>query len=260
MKKRNYRTRRVSQSEETSPENVSDVSLKDTLELQKLRSKPKGLSSFSLLSGKSINSHLVVEEPLKGKSSKKKPIKSGDDASDPSNLDNNFAVSTDRLQEDLNMLKYVEEEVSKVKGVYDTQQAGDSTTALGNDIYALPEQWALGKKEVSEDMLSTQFLSGVPEVELGIESKLRNMEATELARTQLAPKDGLKRKKALENTEAGQNFGMYRFRIDRGFAEFRRHPSEKSSSSTAPSSHLNHHEKASDDVVVERFKKRVLKL
>ena len=37
----------------------------------------------------------------------------------------------------------------------------------------------------SEDMLSNQMLCGIPEVDLGVESKMRNIEATEEAKQRL---------------------------------------------------------------------------
>lgn len=37
----------------------------------------------------------------------------------------------------------------------------------------------------SEDMLSNQMLCGIPEVDLGVEAKMRNIEATEEAKQRL---------------------------------------------------------------------------
>ena len=40
----------------------------------------------------------------------------------------------------------------------------------------------------SEEMLSNQMLSGIPEVDLGIEAKIRNIEATEEAKQDMQEK------------------------------------------------------------------------
>lgn len=44
-------------------------------------------------------------------------------------------------------------------------------------------------------MLSSQMLSGIPEVDLGIEEKIRNIEATEDAKKKLAEEQERKRRR-----------------------------------------------------------------
>lgn len=98
-----------------------------------------------------------------------------------------FAAETNRREEDAEMLKYVEEEVAKRKGhlqesgkdKYSSQNAEDS-------LYALPEHLNVTTStKRSEDMLSNQMLSGIPEIDLGIEAKICNIEATEEAKQKL---------------------------------------------------------------------------
>ena len=51
----------------------------------------------------------------------------------------------------------------------------------------------------SEEMLSNQMLSGIPEVDLGIEAKISNIEATEAAKQAVI--DEQRNKKSKEPTE-----------------------------------------------------------
>ena len=53
-------------------------------------------------------------------------------------------------------------------------------------LYELPEQLKVKSQlKQSEEMLSNQMLSGIPEVNLGIQAKIRNIEATEEAKMKM---------------------------------------------------------------------------
>lgn len=52
-------------------------------------------------------------------------------------------------------------------------------------LLSLPEHLRVSSTHRSEEMLSNQMLNGIPEVDLGIEAKIRNIEATEAAKEKL---------------------------------------------------------------------------
>lgn len=52
-------------------------------------------------------------------------------------------------------------------------------------LLSLPEHLRVGSTNRSEEMLSNQMLNGIPEVDLGIDAKIRNIEATEAAKEKL---------------------------------------------------------------------------
>ncbi len=54
-----------------------------------------------------------------------------------------------------------------------------------NLLEEIPEALKPKMGQQSEDMLSNQMLCGIPEVDLGVESKMRNIEATEEAKQRL---------------------------------------------------------------------------
>lgn len=52
-------------------------------------------------------------------------------------------------------------------------------------LLSLPEHLRVSSTHRSEEMLSNQMLNGIPEVDLGIDVKIRNIEATEAAKEKL---------------------------------------------------------------------------
>lgn len=119
-------------------------------------------------------------------------VKQVDDAYD-TGIGTQFSVETNKRDEDEEMMKYIEEQLSKRKGNKsdDDSMSGDETKKLK---YCSPEEAALqavpthlreSTTKRSEEMLSNQMLSGIPEVDLGIEAKIKNIEATEDAKLKL---------------------------------------------------------------------------
>ena len=63
-------------------------------------------------------------------------------------------------------------------------------------LYQVPENINVRSKIMaSEEMLSNQMLSGIPEVDLGIEAKIRNIEATEEAKQKVIEEQKNKKSK-----------------------------------------------------------------
>lgn len=119
-------------------------------------------------------------------------VKQVDDAYD-TGIGTQFSVETNKRDEDEEMMKYIEEQLSKKKG---SKRGDDSTEPVEKktSTYCTPEEAALqavpshlreSSTKRSEEMLSNQMLSGIPEVDLGIEAKIKNIEATEEAKLRL---------------------------------------------------------------------------
>lgn len=122
-------------------------------------------------------------------------LKSGkvktDDAYD-TGIGTQFSVETNKRDEDEEMMKYIEQQLSNRKGKETAQST--SETIDNKSKYCTPEEAALhavpkhlreSSTQRSEEMLSNQMLSGIPEVDLGIEAKIKNIEATEEAKLKL---------------------------------------------------------------------------
>lgn len=118
-------------------------------------------------------------------------IKEVDDAYDVG-IGTQFSAETNKRDEDEEMMKYIEEQLQKRKGV---KKIDDKKESENNDrkyltpeeaaLYALPDHLRQSSSHRSEEMLSNQMLNGIPEVDLGIEAKIKNIEATEEAKQKL---------------------------------------------------------------------------
>ncbi|RWS17198.1 hypothetical protein B4U79_10822 [Dinothrombium tinctorium] len=106
-------------------------------------------------------------------------------------LGNTFSVETNRRDEDQDMIKFIEEELAKRKGLLNSSNSyKDNQTKLPEDVFDILPQHLLqsSSKRKNEEMLSNQMLNGIPEVDLGIEERIRNIEATEEAKVSLLQK------------------------------------------------------------------------
>ncbi|GAA5990733.1 hypothetical protein JCM10908_003212 [Rhodotorula pacifica] len=112
----------------------------------------------------------------------------------------NFTGQTNTVDVDKHMLAYIEAELAKKRGPSD-EASGGATSSKPYDprdeLYKVAEKYKFadieeaekGKKEKDEEegnvTLSASMLMGIPEVDLGIDTKLKNIEATEKAKRTL---------------------------------------------------------------------------
>lgn len=201
-RKKNLRKRKESSSEEDSEEEMENLKkLEEMKNLQKLRQRPNGVSIASLTVGEKIleEEELLAKDPFKIKSGglvnmstfKSGQVKTVDDAYD-TGIGTQFSAETNKRDEDEEMMKYIEEQLSKRKQGEGGPDSGAAEE--GRALYCSPEEAALqavpdhlrqSSTVESEEMLSNQMLSGIPEVDLGIDAKIRNIEATEEAKMKL---------------------------------------------------------------------------
>ncbi|XP_057367295.1 splicing factor C9orf78 homolog [Daphnia carinata] len=171
--------------------------LEETKELQKLRERPHGISAVALALGKkiTIEEEVTVNDPFKvatGGMADMKAVKTGkpsssvDDAYE-TGIGTQFSVETNTRDEDAEMMKYIEEQLAKRKGLMqeDEDKANKYLTPEEIAFSSVPEYLRMKSTVQSEEMLSNQMLSGIPEVDLGIEAKIKNIEATEEAKQKL---------------------------------------------------------------------------
>ncbi|XP_071507968.1 splicing factor C9orf78-like [Diadema antillarum] len=201
-KKRNIRQRRKSSDSEDEDHSTLDVStiLEETKEAQKFRERPRGVSATVLLTGKKQTKveELGDDDPFKLRSGGMITLKDIKDRNrdrsdeaydrDVANMGSTFAVETNQRDEDAEMMKYIEVEMKKKKGldaIEEGKEASKESTkhkTPEDKLYELPDYLKVEAQKRSEEMLSNQMLSGIPEVDLGIDAKIRNIEATEEAK------------------------------------------------------------------------------
>jgi len=260
-KKRQIRQRRSSSSdEEEKPEETKAVGgpdlntiLRDTKELQKLRQRPHGVTAAALALGAKMHTatasgkikELEEEDPWKvgGLIDPKKEAakdrnrdRTAEEDKDVVNMEHTFAAETNQRDEDAEMCKYIEEEMQKRKMREKEQDEEGEQDPLESDpvFSALPEHLKTTYKKRGEEMLSSQMLSGIPEVDLGIGEKIRNIEQTEKAKKELLERKLAERQKK-QNSFAPANMAVNfvqhnRFNLD----ESKPKPKEKSEEKKEP--------------------------
>lgn len=219
MSKRNIR-RRDSDSddqEEKETESLSNL-INDIRDVQKARKKPPGLNVSDMLESSSGQQQQQTtsseKDPFKMKTGgfidmrkmKRAEMKETDIED---GIKQTFSKESNLRDEDAEMRKYVEEQLSKKKGVVndilEKTIVIKPSQNIEDRLFAMPARLKHTKTAKNEEMLSNQMLCGIPEVDLGIEAKIRNIEETEAAKLRLLKETMEKQKDLAEKLTARQN-------------------------------------------------------
>ncbi|KAJ1959522.1 hypothetical protein IWQ62_004574 [Dispira parvispora] len=186
----------------TEKPNKTDTELvvNDLLQLRKLRKKQVGLGVQNLLQGERKKRHSKAispgQEPLPATTAES-------DGDKPASLMHSFTTQTNTVDVDKHMMAFIETELQKRK-TGDTPESSTATekvptaaeeedtsvTHLRDTLYQIPDHLKVEQAPVHEGsaLLSSSMLVGIPEVNLGIDSKIRNIETTEEAKRKLKEK------------------------------------------------------------------------
>ncbi|KAK8742707.1 hypothetical protein OTU49_001632 [Cherax quadricarinatus] len=251
--------------------------LEESKELRKYRRRQGGISAEGLLVGeKTTKKEGVDDDPFKTKTggmldlNQVKNAKKTDDAYD-TGIGTSFSAETNRRDEDAEMQKYIEENLAKRKGIQSEENPEEQQryqTLEEAALHAVPDILRESTSKRSEEMLSNQMLSGIPEVDLGLEAKIRNIEATEEAKQKLLRESMMKKERPSEFVPKNMavNFVQHnRFNLEEaGPAKKKEKKVQKivepvvgggvKISTIAPK--RPHGEKATDDFHYEKFKKQ----
>ncbi|XP_062238239.1 splicing factor C9orf78 homolog [Platichthys flesus] len=202
---RNFRRRRDSsdaEEDETTREVRSKV--EEAKELQTLRKRQSGVSVAALLVGEKLPPDAEIDnDPFKLKSGgvvDMKKIKDRDRSRDMTeeegdlSLGTSFSAETNRRDEDADMMKYIETELKKKKGLVEAEEQKVKVKNAEDHLYELPENIRVNSAKKTEEMLSNQMLSGIPEVDLGVDAKIKNIINTEDAKARLLQEQRNKKK------------------------------------------------------------------
>ncbi|EPS62120.1 hypothetical protein M569_12673, partial [Genlisea aurea] len=192
MKAKNYRRRSNDvdgggEEEEESP----IVTLEEVQFLQKLRVKKSGIPALVIPPAE--NSVAAGIGSPSGLSRKAKDKADGDAAAEKDDLvlQDTFAQETAVVVEDPNMLKYIDQELARKRGKHiaasDDNQADNDVKRAEDELYRIPEHLKVKRKRGSGES-TTQWTTGIAEIQLPIEYKLRNIEETEAAKKLLQEK------------------------------------------------------------------------
>lgn len=190
---------------ESEPEDDAIVTKRLKM-IKDLEPAPKRFTGGIIINSESAFKDLSANASLSA--SEKKGLKEVEELERELDLKNTFSKETNRRDEDAEMNKYIEEQIrlrreaakkERERGQYKAQESNESELS---DIFTLPadatdkiddillhslsRHMASNSTEKSEAMLSSQMLNGIPEVDLGINEKIRTAEATEEAKLRMA--------------------------------------------------------------------------
>ncbi|KAM8886600.1 splicing factor C9orf78 homolog [Spinachia spinachia] len=200
---KNFRRRRDS-SDAEEDETTKEVrsKLEEAKELQSLRKRQTGVNVTALLIGDLLPPEDETDnDPFKLKTGgvvdmKKAKDRNRDMTEEETdlNLGTSFSAETNRRDEDADMMKYIETELKKKKGLVEAEEQKVKVKNAEDHLYELPESINVNSAKKTEEMLSNQMLSGIPEVDLGIDAKIKNIIQTEDAKAKLLAEQRNKKK------------------------------------------------------------------
>ncbi|KAG6466222.1 hypothetical protein ZIOFF_076007 [Zingiber officinale] len=138
----------------------------------------------------------------------------GDGGKEDLVLQDTFAQETAVTIEDPNMLKYVERELAKRHGKRIDSGEKEEKDPM-DELYVVPEHLKVKKRNSEES--STQWTTGIAEIQLPIEYKLRNIEETEAAKKLLQEKRLVRKTKSELNIPS--SYSADYFQRGRDYAE-----------------------------------------
>ncbi|CRK86162.1 CLUMA_CG000049, isoform A [Clunio marinus] len=245
IKQQNLRKRRKSISEvEQDNEIVEGDSINhdlinETKAKQKLRTRQNGVNFVTLALGKkiSLEEEVSVKDPFNiqiGGMVNMQALKAGkiktnyDDAYD-TGIGTQFSAETNIGDTDEEMMKYIDEQMKKRNGITidkDGETISKYLTPEEAALLALPAHLRECSTKKSEEMLSNQMLNGIPEVDLGIETKIKNIEATEEEKQKLIS-DQRRNLKDLPSQFVPKNYAVNFVQHNRFKLEQTDHPQKK---------------------------------
>ncbi|XP_051118864.1 protein COP1 SUPPRESSOR 2 isoform X2 [Andrographis paniculata] len=194
----------------------------------------------------------------------------GDVEKDDLVLQDTFAQETAVMVEDPNMLRYVEQELAKKRGrsVDVENQVENDVKHAEDELYKIPEHLRVKRRNSEEN--STQWTTGIAEVQLPIEYKLKNIEETEAAKKLLQEKRFVGRAKP--ESSLPSSFSADFFQRGRDYTEKLKKENPPAaavakgvsdggwearySDSVPPADAASRRQAATDEFMLERFRKR----
>lgn len=258
-KNKNFRKRdrAVEEDEQTGVAddgNEMRLALEEIKFLQKLREKKSGVPAIvktgqaAAASGSNNAGGLVSKGGDKGE---------GDGEKDDLVLQDTFAQETAVMDEDPHMLRYVEQELAKKKGknIDEANQVENDIKHAEDELYKIPEHLKVKRRNSEES--STQWTTGIAEIQLPIEFKLKNIEETEAAKKLLQEKRLMGRAKT--DSSIPSSYSADYFQRGKDYAEKLRrdHPElykDKGANNNGESRASD--TAATDEFMLERFRKR----
>ncbi|KAH9938027.1 hepatocellular carcinoma-associated antigen 59-domain-containing protein [Fomitopsis serialis] len=265
----------VEDTQEPEEEAQDKLELADLIELRKLRRAREGIDTQTLVKGdakKKKKRPREGEEEVgglkKGSSSKEDEEDEEADAEAKARRvvrTNNFTQQTNVLDVDKHMMAYIEENMKARRGTSNEPQKDEGPRdpyAELFDIYKLKQEKEQDEGSVTN---SLAMLTAIPEVDLGMDTRLKNIEDTEKAKRILTEERKDRPKKAGNDEEHLAASRFYRPNLKaKSDADIIR-DAKLEAMGLLPEDHEprpprnDRPQMATDEMVMERFKKRMRK-
>ncbi|KAL6309850.1 hepatocellular carcinoma-associated antigen 59-domain-containing protein [Sparassis latifolia] len=248
----------------------------DLIELRKLRRAREGIDAARLTKGdvkKKRKRPREGDEPQGG-------LRKGADVNDNEEEEeedaeakarrvvrtNNFTQQTNVLDVDKHMMAYIEEHMKLRQGAQEESEQDSGPPDPYAELFRVPDRYKVRqeKKEQDEGNVtnSLAMLTAIPEVDLGMDTRLKNIEDTEKAKRIIA-EERKERKKKTDDEERLAGSRFYRPNLKtKSDADILR-DAKLEAMGMPPDEHRRSHREraqmATDEMVMERFKKRMRK-
>ncbi|XP_050237277.1 protein COP1 SUPPRESSOR 2 [Mercurialis annua] len=272
IRKKNFRKRSIQEVDDqnnnsqaaSDDEEERRLALEEVKFLQKQRERKSGIPAILTSSSSAVQQQISNVQNQKKASEKND---AGGDEKEELVLQDTFAQETAVMVEDPNMLMYVEQELAKRRGKNidaTPEQVENELKRAEDELYKIPEHLKVKGRNSEES--STQWTTGIAEIQLPIEYKLKNIEETEAAKKLLQEKRLTGRVKS--DFSIPSSYSADYFQRGRDYAEKlrREHPelykdrsSQDDGAGTKPADNnadATRREAATDEFMLERFRKR----
>ncbi|KAF5321992.1 hypothetical protein D9619_000565 [Psilocybe cf. subviscida] len=262
---------------EEQPENEEDanIPIADLLELRKLRKAREGIDVSKLNKG---NPKKKKKRPREEEGGLKNDMPEDEDDEEAKEAkirgvirSNNFTQQTNVLDVDKHMMAYIEENLQvRSKPKEDSDDEDKAPLDPQEALYNIADRWKVEKQKPTTDVGSVSnsltMLTAIPEVDLGMDARLKNIEDTEKAKRVVA-EERHERKRPNNDEEHLVATRFYRPTTRaKSDADILRDAKLEAMGmppqDDAPHRSTNHSERnqmATDEMVMERFKKRLRK-
>jgi len=263
---------------EVEEEGDDKLPLADLIELRKLRKSRQGIDASKLNRGdvkqKRKRPKDKEEEDQgglrKGVSSSKEVADEEDEDDSEAKArrvvrNNNFTQQTNALDVDKHMMAYIEENLKIRSRPVEPAEQTSGPADPQDELYRVSERWKTDQKFADEGSVtnSLAMLTAIPEVDLGMDTRLKNIEDTEKAK-RVVSEDRQGRPKINNDEEHLAASRFYRPNLkQKSDADILRDAKlEAMGLPPQEEPRRNYHngtQMATDEAVMERFKKRMRK-
>ncbi|KAH8094946.1 hepatocellular carcinoma-associated antigen 59-domain-containing protein [Cristinia sonorae] len=259
-------------SEEEMQEGDEKLDLADLIELRKLRRARQGIDAAKLTKGEVKKKKKRPREDEVDQGGLRKGAEPDDDEQDDTEArtrrvvrTNNFTQQTNVLDVDKHMMAYIEENMKLRRGGAQEQPKDegplDPYTELFRNAGKAKAKDEKKEKEEGNVTNSLAMLTAIPEVDLGMDTRLKNIEETEKAKRAVAEERKQPKKSNDEEHLASTRFYQPNLRA-KSDADILR-DAKLEAMGLQPEEHEHRRpdrvQMATDEMVMERFKKRMRK-